>query len=287
MKVEGIFKCTSNQQDNIPKELVDKIGLEYEEINNNSDHILELASLLSKDEDSKVIKLPFCHTMEIEAFGSKIKYDCEYGNRVENYFIEDIGDLEKLKVLDIEKGRINQIFDAINKIKEKDMLVVLNITGPYTIATGLMSDKLFFKLYRTDRGKLLEVLKIIEESLIILIKEAVRLNVDIISFADPSGTIDIIGPKVYKDMIANSILNILSSVNDHLGNSVIHLCGKTSSSLSKIGKLELEYVDNDKEFYIDKVLELGLEGVNFIGNWCLKLEINPKKICICRLKTDK
>lgn len=284
MKPLGIFRCESNQQESISKEFLESIGLDYENVNFDYKDMSKLALAIKEDKDSSVVMLPFCHTLESEALGSKVKYDSELGNRIKTYAINTIEDIDDLKVVDLEYIRIDSLFKAIVNLKDLGERLVLNVTGPITIATGLMDSGLFYKLARKDKTRLDYLLSIIEETIVNIILKGVELGVDIISFADPAGTIDIIGPKLYRDIASKSIMRIFKRIDGQLGDTIIHICGKTSTSLKSVKMIEVDFVINEMDDYFDKLIYLGkTKGVNFTGNWCLKLENTPKRIAICKL----
>lgn len=103
---------------------------------------------------------------------------------------------------------------------------MLDIGGPISIATSVMDSQLFYKILRKDRHKIDSLLKLIENSAVEYISEGIKRSADIISFADPAGTIDIVGPKIYKELSGKATYNILKRIENGLGKSVVHLCGK-------------------------------------------------------------
>ena len=57
----------------------------------------------------------------------------------------------------------------------------------------------------------------------------------IISFGDPAGTIDLVGPKVFKEYSGKIAKNVIEKVKAKENNCIIHLCGKTSVALQNEG----------------------------------------------------
>jgi DNA-binding PadR family transcriptional regulator len=58
------------------------------------------------------------------------------------------------------------------------------------------------------------LLEKIENGIINYILEGINYGVDIVSFADPAGTIDIVGPKVYKEVSGKFTYNILKKLEE-------------------------------------------------------------------------
>ncbi len=284
--MKGIFKCVENQTDTIPEELLEKLGVSYEEANHDSEKMAQLALMVKEDKNRYYPILPFCHTVEAEIFGSEITYDSVLGNRISKYAIEKEEDISKLKEISPDQGRIKTSLDAAEILKDKGEKLIFNITGPITIATSVLDTRLFYKLLRRDKDKLEELLFIIEDSLSNIMIEAGKKGVDLISYADPAGTIDIVGPKTYKDLSGKSTYRILKKIQGKMSDTTVHLCGKTSTSLDKVGLLDIRSLKSDKETYLDKIEDLKSRGENveLVGNWCMKMDISPKVIRACSLK---
>lgn len=284
--MKGIFKCVQNQTDTIPVRLLDQLGCTYEEANKNSTKMADLAILVKKDKARLMPIVPFCHTVEAESFGSSITYDSELGNRIASYAIKTEEDMENFSKLDLNSPRIKVSLDAISDLKARGEQVIFNVTGPISIATSLMDTGLFYKLIRKDKERLFKFLSLIEESIIDFIRQASLRGADLISYADPAGTIDIVGPKTYKDISGKSTYNILKNLEGELEDTVIHLCGKTSTSLAKVDLIDIETFKSNRPTYLEKIKDLKNqgEGVDFVGNWCLKMDVEPKLIMACKLR---
>jgi len=132
---------------------------------------------------------------------------------------------------------------------------------------------LFYKALRKNKELVNRFMKVIEEGIIEYIKEGIKRGADIISYADPSGSLDIVGPKVFKEFVGITNYNILRAIEPYLNNTVIHLCGKLSTGLENFGFS----VSQPESFstsmkYGDAILELksSNKSIKFIGNGCLK-----------------
>lgn len=282
----NIFKCTGNEIDIIADEILEDLGISYEDANNNASHMALLSKALKEVNKRGYCKLPFCHTVEAEALGSEVIFSGTVGNRIGKYSIEDISSIDNISKIDLNKGRIAEVLRAISILKKDGEKVVLDVTGPISIATSIMDSQLFYKAIRKEREKIDSLLDTIGNNIVEYILEAVKLGVDVISFADPTGTIDIVGPKVYKDISGKVTYNILKTIENQLGKTIIHLCGKTSTSLETIGLLESEKVYANGQDYFQMIQDIKeeREDIKFIGHWCLKLNKGHNQIIICKIK---
>ena len=72
-----------------------------------------------------------------------------------------------------------------------------------------------------------------QDGLVRYILAAANLGVEVISYADPAGQLEIVGPQGYKQVSGRSTYRILKRVEGKLTGTIIHLCGRTSLSLEK------------------------------------------------------
>lgn len=285
MAVKNIFKCIGNEVANIPDKIIEDIGASYEEINNDAEKIVELSKALKEENNTGYCVLPFCHTVEAEAFGSKITYDHKFGNRIKEPAITDLNSVEDLKDFDLNSGRIGEVLKAISILKDQGEDIVFDITGPITTATSVTSSEVFFKAIRKDKDNIFKLLKIIEDNTVAYILEGIKRGATVVSLGDPAGTLDIVGPKTYRDFSGKTMYSILKRIEDQLGDSVIHLCGKASTSLKEIDLLETEEINVDGDNYIEMIKNAKQErpDTKFIGNWCLKTNKKRKNIISFKL----
>ena len=284
MAVSNIFKCTGNEVESIPDNIIEGLGMSYEEINSNGSNIANLSKVLQEYRDLPYCRLPFCHTVEAESFGSTVILDHRLGNRISEYAINDIDSIERLAEMNLTKGRISEVLKAVSILEDDGQYVILDVTGPTTIGTSIMSSQLFFRTARKNIDKLNQLLELIEDGTVAYIIEGVKKGVDVFSFADPAGTMDIVGPKVYKMVTGRTTYNMLKKLEGKLGHAAIHLCGKTSTSLEAVGFLDSQIINVDGENYFDMIKNAKKQEAYLIGHWCLKLNKKNNRITKCILK---
>lgn len=286
MAITNIFKCSGNETETISNKVLEKLNISFEDANKDAAKIAILSKTLKEDESRTYCTIPFCHTVEAEALGSTVIFDKKVGNRIDKYSIDNISLIKDVTSINLDNGRISEVLKAIKKLKEMDERICLNITGPISLATSIMDSRLFYKALRKDRETASRLLNLIEDSIVAYILEGINQGVDIISYADPTGTIDIVGPKVYEEISGKSTYNILKRIENQLGDTIVHLCGKTSTSLEAIGLLEIDRIKVEGKNYIEKIDNIRKErnDIKFIGHWCLKLDKDINEITCCRIK---
>ena len=96
-----------------------------------------LAEKIYFEAKCKFANIPFCHTMEGQAFGSKVKLDYVNGNRIVEFPIDKLVNIDKIPVANLQKDTINVVFEAIKYLKNKSIPVTVNVVGPVTLATSI------------------------------------------------------------------------------------------------------------------------------------------------------
>lgn len=268
------FKCIGDNLEEIPDNIEAETGLSFPEVHTKSEYMATISKLLKEHKKDMVCRLPFCNTVEAEAFGASIKLgDSKTGPRVKEYKFSSIQELEKIDKICLAKGRIKEVLDAVEMLSKQDEIVVLNIEGPFTIISSLIDSTKFYKAIRKEKDIVDKVVKVIEESIIEYAVEAVKRGVKIISYGDPVGSLDLVGPKVFKDVSSKSTLRILNELQGKIEGVLIHVCGKTSSALENLDMCSSERIEYDKELTYGEgmlgVLEKN-KSCKIIGHACIK-----------------
>lgn len=275
-----IFKCKDSSHEMIPKELMEELNMDHRDIYKNSKNISLISKKVKDYKKESICRLPFCSTIEAEGLGALINYgDKNNGPRISSCCIKTINDMPKIKKLDLTNGRIKNVLNAINELKTSGETVCLNVSGPITIATSLMDSIFFYRELRKNNEQVLALLEAIENGIVDYILKANAVGADIFSFADPAGTIDILGPRVYRILSGKITYNILKRIENKLNNAVVHICGKTSTSLEAIGLVQPNVIELNEPACYDKILlKLVKEklGVSFIGHSCINMNKSSK-----------
>ncbi|MCR1899711.1 hypothetical protein NSA47_12060 [Irregularibacter muris] len=283
-----IFKCIGNEEEKIPQELFQDLSFTYREANEDSEGMIALAKALQLIKGG-FCTLPFCNTVEAEAFGCEIKFDAQAGNRVQSYPIHAQGDIEHLRDIDFSQGRIARVLEGVNRLSAQGEKVCLNILGPISISNLIMESKLFYRTYRKNPEIIESLLKRIENNIIHYMQQGIKMGADILSYSDPTGTMDILGPKFYQEVSGPSTYRILKGAEQNLEGALLHICGKTSTSLEKIGVVKKKTLDTAGNPYWEKLQQLPREnqGVKFIGHWCMKSGSSRKNLTQLILEENK
>ncbi|MGH4125019.1 MAG: uroporphyrinogen decarboxylase family protein [Clostridium sp.] len=268
------FKCAGDNLEEIPKEIIGSLKLKFPEIHNNSKDMVKLSIELKKHNSDSLCRLPFCVTVEAEALGADIKLgDEKIGPRVNKYAFNDLEELKNIKQIEFTKGRIGRVLSAVESLSSQGEITVLNVVGPMTIISSLMDPVVFYKGIRKNREIIDDFIRVIEDSIVNYILEGFKKGASIISYGDPAGALDIVGPKIFREISGKATYNILKTVKQNSSHGMIHICGKTSTALEKMGFIQSEPLVYDRQITYGTALIDALEKSNqlvFVGHRCIK-----------------
>jgi len=268
------FKCEGENMEQIPEIVVNKTGITFPEIHQDKNQMARLAKEIRAFRNDTIARIPFCVTLEAEAFGGNIKLgDAKTGPRVSNYIFESIEEMQHMCEINLEIGRIREVLDCVELLRSQGEVVALSVEGPFTIISSLIDPINFYKGMRKNKEAVTKIIKVIEDSIVNYIIEGLKRGAQIISYGDPVGTIDIVGPKVYEEVSGRSSYNILKRVERHLDSAAVHICGKTSTAFVKLGLAETIPVEFTEDVKYGEAINIVLKersDIKFIGHRCIK-----------------
>ena len=282
------FQCKHQNGSGFSEEIIKLTGLTFPEAHNDSASLAALALVIKKEKNLPFCMLPFCNTVEAEALGGKIEIgDVRIGPRPKEYAFSAIEDLLLIPPIDFGKGRIRKVLEACSLLKDRGEKVVLAICGPYSIISCLMDLSIFYKSWHRNPELVEKVFAFLAENLVNYCQAACDAGVDIISYADPAGSLKILGPR-YSEKTAKlftiPFLNKAISVADK--KCLIHICPKTTLVLKGLDMVEYGAISiSDKISYNEAVI-MAIGKTDVIGQACLKdnlYSINKNLITV-RLK---
>lgn len=227
--MKNIYKCSHGVDNSLPK-VVEKYKFDFNLVNKSGIKMGELAERIYEEYNPIAATLPFGHTIEAQAFGSKVEFDYANGNRI-------VGFPEHINLPNFRDESIHMIFEAIEYLKDKDVPVRVNVSGPVSLATSISPTDEVYRGMAKNTEASEKLFSIIEDFLAEYISRIMELDIDILSYADPAGTADIIGKRLYKKIAAPSFLRVIENIR-YDNNTLIHICPKSSSSLLAVDMIE-------------------------------------------------
>lgn len=275
------FKCVLGTEDEIPKEAVKKAGVKFPDVHKNAKEMAALSKSIRECNKDLFSVVPFCMTVEAEALGGQINLgDEKAGPRVSNYTFKTIEDLKGLKGIDFETKRIKEVLKSVEILKKQRETVIMDVQGPFTIISSLIDPRVFYKAVRKNKDEVERLMEIVEKGSVEFIKEGIKKGADIISFGDSAGTLDILGPKTYKELGGKYTYNVLKEAINYLGDSIIHICGITSASLDRAGFIKSNPIKVPEGITYGQAINYirkKNKNVKILGHNCLRKTTKPLK----------
>lgn len=270
------YKCKARDEINLDESKLKEHGIKYPDVHTDHIQMRNLSLLIKEEEGNPLCKLPFCHTMEGQALGAIINFgDNKNGPRGGEYLYSNIDELKELISIDFNKGRIEQVFKACSDLKNQGQIVMLSVSGPFTILNLLIEARYVFRGFKKEPEFMYKILEKIKTEIISMVTRAKNHGVDIISYGDSIGGLNILGPKLLREVTEKftyPLLKDLEKIADE--KLIIHLCPKTVFALIGTEKAVFEdkklSITNNKEItYYDGIVQ-SIGQIKFVGETCIK-----------------
>lgn len=253
------FKCTYDNSAGITGEVTEGLNLKFPDVHFQSDMMATLSKALKEHDGAAVCEMPFCHTVEADAMGGIVNYGNEVtGPRAKEYICTSVEELLELPAIDFTTGRIHEVLLACRKLEEEGEHVVLEVSGPFTIMNVLIDPKYVFKAMRKKPELMREVFWKFGNEVLRFVEEAKKAGVELVSYADSSGGLNILGPKMMEQTVELFTYEFVKKLRDLAGERmIVLLCPKTTFALLGTGKAEFR--------------DIGLPNVMSYGEACISM----------------
>lgn len=266
------FKCSYENSTNLDGALARALNIKLPEAHGNWRLLSEAALKLKEHEGRKFCELPLCHTLEGEALGGSINLgDENTGPRVKDYVCKELKEVLELEEIDLSKGRIGEVLKSISSLSNGGENTLIYISGPLTILNMIIDPVYVFKALKKKDPDIYLIFDKIGKEILRFAEEAQRCGVKVISYGDPTGGVNIIGPKLMEEMVDVFTYPLLKemvrTVDD---SSIIALCPKTAFALLGVGKAKWRDIEVERnQSYSDACISV-IGKAKMIGQMCIK-----------------
>ncbi|MEG1965199.1 MAG: MtaA/CmuA family methyltransferase [Oscillospiraceae bacterium] len=222
--------CPGGMMNMMFYEIMDKCQCFWPETHNNPEKMAKLAMALNEDGGFENYGVPFCMTVEAESMGATVNMGNEYCEpHIINGVLNSSKELLALKPIDITKGRVKTVIDAIKILKSKgtEVPIVGNLTGPISLGGTLIDMAILLREMRKSPEEVIQYLDLICDNLINYAKAQIEAGADVICISEPSGTGEIMGPKNFSKFTVTCLNKIMDSLDVPV--KIIHICGNLAS----------------------------------------------------------
>ncbi len=272
------WKCNGDDKRRMPQWLWEKDL----SILSNEEEMEETLFIWRKAEKRKEIVLPLVQNLEGAVLGAGVIKRGNYWT-TGDYPFSTLEEINPVQFNLMKDKRIRTLIEVIKKLKEETL--VLEVEAPFSVLAALIDPMKLYLAMQTEPDKLEKILKkiVLEEAE--YIKAVIQAGCRIISLAEPTGTVDMVGEKCFKECSGMAAFMFLKELEKFLSNSVVHLCGKLSSSMIAVHMAREEEYFVPGETYLENLIEATKNPeIHFVGQRCIHQRKNGTgKIHVMRI----
>ena len=266
------FICDYSNSVGVSREVTEPLGLDFPDAYKHRDTMAVLSKAVKEHDGAGFCMLPFCRTVEMEAVGGNVNYgDANTMPRSAEPICTSPEDFMALPDIDFSTGRIREVLEACRMLAAEGEHVCLEIVGPWTQMQSLMESRHVFKMQRKQPEATLEVMNKIGDQLLRYVDEAQECGVEIITYADSAGTLEILSPKIMEQATREFTHPFLKKLVEHISdNTVLQLCPKFTYALIDTGLAEEKIYDlGEKVDFLEAILQLR-GTIKIAGQACIQ-----------------
>lgn len=191
--------------------------------------------------------VPFCMTCEAEPFGVVISE----GNKNNEPRILEYNESTVEEIMSLTKSNLRldlrgqAVIKAIEILKNDEVPVIGNITGPISTATSIVDPLKLFKMLRKEPDKAYRFIEYVNNYLIGYAKKMVGAGADIIAISDPTATGEILGKKNFDKFAMPMYAKFLEAMKEIDTPVIIHICGDANTIIDSLNSLDVEALSFD------------------------------------------
>ena len=240
--------CPGGMMNMITTNLMDLSGISWPQAHTDANLMAKLALAGFENHCFENVGVPFCMTVEAECMGAQVTMGTKfYEPHVTGYAISSVDEWKQLKVPDWKNSRAAVVVEAIHILKSQnpEIPIVGNLTGPISTASSLMEPVDFYKQLRKKNKEAHKFLSFVTNQIIHFAKLQLEAGADIITISDPSGTGEILGPKMFEEFAVTYLNQIVEAIHEMNHEVIIHICGQMKSVYSQLSLLKSDVLSFD------------------------------------------
>ncbi len=223
--------------------------------NSDLDAMVEAAVKVHEITGFENYGVPFCMTIESEPFDVEV----DLGNklvepRITKYNEDILNHLDEIKVK--HSKRALTVLEAIARLKNNEIPIIGNITGPMSVVTSIIEPTDYYKMMRKDKVRAMRFLEVVTDYLIKFSVEMIENGADLIAMSDPSATGEILGKKNFEEFMIPMYKKISKAVHRRGVKIILHICGKSKSILESLNESGADALSFDSVVGIKQAKEI-------------------------------
>lgn len=215
--------------------------------NCDCDSMVKAAKLVNEEIGFENYGVPFCMTVEAEPLGIELSFgDKTVEPRVTKYNENELEEIIKsYNIKPLTDKRMPVVIEAIKKLKNDNVPVIGNITGPISTATSIVDPLKLIKMFRREPELAYKFIEYVNEYSIDYAKEMIKAGADVIAISDPTATGEILGKKNFEKFAYPMYRKFLDEMHKVNTPVIIHICGDSKNIIESLDDLNIDAVSFD------------------------------------------
>ncbi len=262
--------CPGGMMNMVTREIMETVNIVWPQAHTEPQLMAGLAKASYELDCFENYGLPFCMTVEVELMGAKVDMgSLIYEPHVVGYAIDSVSQWDKLPLIDFSTGRAKVVLEAIKLLsaEKNNVPIIANLTGPVSVASSLMEPTVFYKELRRKREDAHAFMAFVSQQLLNFGKQQLLAGADMIAISDPSGTGEILGPKLFAEFVVPYVNKIVSGLRDVSPDAevILHICGKMQNVYEQLAQVNCNTFSFDALVNMAEAKEM-LKGKAVMGN---------------------
>lgn len=241
--------CPGGMMTMASREVMVKTGCRWPTVHRDAKKMAGLSIAMHRETGIENLGIPFCMTVEAEAFGGEVEDGDEItGPSMVHYPLKSVKHWKNLKELDPYKdGRLPTILQCTTRVSQEipDTPVIGNLVGPLSLATSLIDAMILFKALKQEPEDVHNLLRFLTENSIKYGQALINSGADLIAISDPSATGEILGPKLFREFVLPYLNKMIEQIHMLRRPVIVHICGNVSTIYGSLKELHAECISVD------------------------------------------
>lgn len=226
--MEEIIACGNEEVSGLPEFVFEAGDYPVPACYLNADYIVPISRLIREHEGKRLCEVPFCQTAEVEMLHGSINNATDSGGpRVGQQAYKNLSELPMEEPLKLD-GLFKEVKKSLKELKAAGEKTMLILSGPVSILSGLVPLQRVFVARRKNPELYRKAITWVTDALLYYLEE-VKEDVDVLSYADSAGSVNLLGEPVAVEMAKLSYLPLLEKAMD--AGLHVHLCPRLNASL--------------------------------------------------------
>jgi MtaA/CmuA family methyltransferase len=220
----------------ITVQMMERRGIFWPQAHHDADLLAGLAESIYMYTGVECIKLPFCMSIEVEAFGTPIDFRTIDTLPTESAHIYQQPSDLRIPADFFDRGRVPVVLQAIAALRKKyadEAPLVSSIVGPFTLANKLFGFDNFLVWTISNPEYVHAVMEALTPLAIRYANAQVEAGADAITLGEASCSGSLISPATYRDFIAPYHSQMAAGIS---APTILHICGKSTRHLPYIAE---------------------------------------------------